>query len=588
LYFFLPRTLSATTSTVELADSVLVSNGLLSGIVPHFAFTLPTPPKSTAPPSASPSPAPNRPPSAISQAASPQLAPVNFSATASPHSSDSQRRRESNASRSSASSAIEDIASSSGGACLQCGACLLGRTCPITGIQSEPRVTAPPQSPVRTPAPRTAAAAAAIGIDFVTHTATFGGPERKPLPAHCPLCSFKRATGPETDGSTGGNGESGGSTPHSCSDEASPTHPTAPDHTADDTPDDERVCQACELASSCPYRNWMALQRATLRSDKATTSTAVGDSSSTVAVPPTASPAASPIAPPAAAAPVAQCHTCFVSPALPIVRTLIHLVDGRPPGTTWSIGCPNEAALPLAAAALTLGGHLRLGTDTEMDRPLPSPSGAPPPPPVPASSAGSEDEGSAAAAIHKSRSPPNAEWCCAACSCRSGCACGCSAETGCRCLDRHHASAAPASSEPRRSPSAVLADLVAKAAALVAQVERKVGEMPVPGRQHLQARMLNRHRLVGGLSVTRVRRRGARGQQVATPNDARRILGLDPANKDRIMKNVTALLTNGGWPQISLSPVFNAVLFLRAGSASAGEPLPRDRWTRRYEPSCRV
>ncbi len=45
------------------------------------------------------------------------------------------------------------------------------------------------------------------------------------------------------------------------------------------------------------------------------------------------------------------------------VRDLVHLVDSLPPDCTWSVAGVGRAQLPLAAVAIAMGGHVRVGLE---------------------------------------------------------------------------------------------------------------------------------------------------------------------------------------------------------------------------------
>lgn len=44
-------------------------------------------------------------------------------------------------------------------------------------------------------------------------------------------------------------------------------------------------------------------------------------------------------------------------------RNLLHLVESLPPGSTWSVAGIGRAQLPMAALALVMGGHVRVGLE---------------------------------------------------------------------------------------------------------------------------------------------------------------------------------------------------------------------------------
>jgi 3-keto-5-aminohexanoate cleavage enzyme len=47
----------------------------------------------------------------------------------------------------------------------------------------------------------------------------------------------------------------------------------------------------------------------------------------------------------------------------PTVRNLVHMSESIPPGCTWSVAGIGRAQLPLATAAILLGGHVRVGLE---------------------------------------------------------------------------------------------------------------------------------------------------------------------------------------------------------------------------------
>lgn len=47
----------------------------------------------------------------------------------------------------------------------------------------------------------------------------------------------------------------------------------------------------------------------------------------------------------------------------PTIRNLVHLSESIPPGCTWSVAGIGRAQLPLANAAILLGGHVRVGLE---------------------------------------------------------------------------------------------------------------------------------------------------------------------------------------------------------------------------------
>ena len=48
------------------------------------------------------------------------------------------------------------------------------------------------------------------------------------------------------------------------------------------------------------------------------------------------------------------------------VRDLVYLVDSLPPGCTWSVAGVGRAQTPLAAVAIAMGGHVRVGLEDNM------------------------------------------------------------------------------------------------------------------------------------------------------------------------------------------------------------------------------
>lgn len=52
--------------------------------------------------------------------------------------------------------------------------------------------------------------------------------------------------------------------------------------------------------------------------------------------------------------------------ASPTVKELLHLVESRPPGSTWSAAGLGRHEFPVAAAAMLLGGHARVGFEDNL------------------------------------------------------------------------------------------------------------------------------------------------------------------------------------------------------------------------------
>ncbi|MBI4362958.1 MAG: 3-keto-5-aminohexanoate cleavage protein [Euryarchaeota archaeon] len=52
--------------------------------------------------------------------------------------------------------------------------------------------------------------------------------------------------------------------------------------------------------------------------------------------------------------------------ASPTVKDLLHLVESRPPGSTWSACALGRHEFPVAAAAMLLGGHARVGFEDNL------------------------------------------------------------------------------------------------------------------------------------------------------------------------------------------------------------------------------
>lgn len=47
----------------------------------------------------------------------------------------------------------------------------------------------------------------------------------------------------------------------------------------------------------------------------------------------------------------------------PTIRNLVHMAESLPPGCTWSVAGIGRAELPLATAAIVMGGHVRVGLE---------------------------------------------------------------------------------------------------------------------------------------------------------------------------------------------------------------------------------
>lgn len=47
----------------------------------------------------------------------------------------------------------------------------------------------------------------------------------------------------------------------------------------------------------------------------------------------------------------------------PTIRNLVHMSESLPPGCTWSVAGIGRAQLPLATAAILMGGHVRVGLE---------------------------------------------------------------------------------------------------------------------------------------------------------------------------------------------------------------------------------
>ncbi|HEY3367443.1 MAG TPA: 3-keto-5-aminohexanoate cleavage protein [Symbiobacteriaceae bacterium] len=50
----------------------------------------------------------------------------------------------------------------------------------------------------------------------------------------------------------------------------------------------------------------------------------------------------------------------------PTIRNLLHMAESLPPGCTWSVAGIGRAQLPLANAAILLGGHVRVGFEDNL------------------------------------------------------------------------------------------------------------------------------------------------------------------------------------------------------------------------------
>lgn len=50
----------------------------------------------------------------------------------------------------------------------------------------------------------------------------------------------------------------------------------------------------------------------------------------------------------------------------PTVRNLVHMSESLPPGCTWSVAGIGRNQLPLAAAAIVMGGHVRVGLEDNL------------------------------------------------------------------------------------------------------------------------------------------------------------------------------------------------------------------------------
>ena len=51
------------------------------------------------------------------------------------------------------------------------------------------------------------------------------------------------------------------------------------------------------------------------------------------------------------------------------VRNLVFLADSLPPGSTWTVAGIGPAEIPLAAAAIAMGGHVRVGIEDNLRLP---------------------------------------------------------------------------------------------------------------------------------------------------------------------------------------------------------------------------
>jgi len=50
----------------------------------------------------------------------------------------------------------------------------------------------------------------------------------------------------------------------------------------------------------------------------------------------------------------------------PTLRNLLHMAESLPPGCTWSVAGIGRAELPLAVAAILMGGHVRVGLEDNL------------------------------------------------------------------------------------------------------------------------------------------------------------------------------------------------------------------------------
>jgi 3-keto-5-aminohexanoate cleavage enzyme len=51
------------------------------------------------------------------------------------------------------------------------------------------------------------------------------------------------------------------------------------------------------------------------------------------------------------------------------VRNLVFLADTLPPGATWTVAGIGPAEIPLATAAIAMGGHVRVGIEDNLHLP---------------------------------------------------------------------------------------------------------------------------------------------------------------------------------------------------------------------------
>ena len=51
------------------------------------------------------------------------------------------------------------------------------------------------------------------------------------------------------------------------------------------------------------------------------------------------------------------------------VRNLVFLADSLPPGSTWTVAGIGKAEIPLATAAIAMGGHVRVGIEDNLNLP---------------------------------------------------------------------------------------------------------------------------------------------------------------------------------------------------------------------------
>eukprot|EP00708_Paratrimastix_pyriformis_P001986 GAFH01000723.1.p1 GENE.GAFH01000723.1~~GAFH01000723.1.p1 ORF type:complete len:1144 (-),score=283.57 GAFH01000723.1:442-3462(-) len=319
--------------------------------------------------------------------------------------------------------------------CLHCGACLVGKTCPVTGNVFAARVTTPNAAPLP-----------ARGQHFHLENLPFTG---------CPLRHY--AASPDTPPTLVPTGR----------------------------------CQNCSCSGSCPYPSFFRqcgpeLAGAPLCQGRSCHGTddephANPDSRGEPQLP----------TPPAGSMPTHApgCRSCMVSSSLPIVRHLIQMANEVPLRSTWSVGCPTAEDMPLAAATLALGGHLRVGIDDE--DPLATPVGP-------------EHEIEACV----SDSPP------------------------------------PAAAEQPAGEAPV--DRTMQPPPLSGTPEPDDEEVAAPAKVTNLADLVRRIALMAA----------AMNRPVATPAEARYLLGLEPCNKDRIQCNVARIQANpSAVPQIA--PVQN-------------------------------